>query len=252
MNRSRGFTLVELLVAIGIIAVLALLVTPAVEHARLGSWRAVSAQSLRQLGAAGNAYCGEHDGAFWKYRDDRRNGTAWWFGFEETGSLRQREGERTIDPARGPLGAALVSGGASSDPAFLAAKPRHKPKYKQGNYGYGYNSLLGGGPSGRGTLARVQNFQRPGEVVVFATCAQINTFQSPASVENPMIEEFYLINEREFTVHFRYGGKALALMMNGSVRELPPDPRSMDLRMPSAQIGRFAPVGNRLYLDDPL
>jgi prepilin-type N-terminal cleavage/methylation domain-containing protein len=251
MKAPRAFTLLELLVAIAIVAVLAVVVVPALQHARFASWRAVSAQSLRQLGAAGNVYCGEHDGAFWKYREDRPEGTVWWFGYEGVGSQALGEGERSLDPARGPLGAALISGGVTSDPAFLAAKPRHKPKFKNGNYGYGYNSLLGGGPSGRGTLARQQNFEHPGEVVVFATCAQVNTFQLPATSQNPMIEEFYLINEREVTVHFRYGGKALALMMNGSVRELPPDPATIDQRMPTAQIGRFAPVGNRLYLGEP-
>ena len=67
-----------------------------------------------------------------------------------------------------------------------------------------------------------------------------------------MIEEFYLIDERETTVHFRFGGQALAAMMDGSVRALPMDPSTLDRRMPEVQIGRFAPAGDRLYLAEPV
>lgn len=35
-----------------------------------------------------------------------------------------------------------------------------------------------------------------------ATSAQVNTFQEQASANNPMIEEFYGIDDRETTVHF--------------------------------------------------
>ena len=246
--KTRAFTLVELLVVIAIVALLSVLAVQAYGPIRQSTWRAVSAQSLKQLAAAGAIYRSEHDGAFWKYREDRREGTVWWFGYESRASQSQREGERRIDATGGPLGAAYISGKVNTDPAFLAAKPRHKPKFKNGNYGYGYNSLLGGGPMGRAPLARDAVFDRPGEVVVFATCAQVNTFQPPASQDEPMIEEFYLINEREVTVHFRYGGYALAAMLDGSLRELPPDPSTLDSRMPEVKIGRFAPIGSRRYL----
>ena len=66
-----------------------------------------------------------------------------------------------------------------------------------------------------------------------------------------MIEEFYLIDQRETTLHFRFGGKALASMLDGSVQDLPMDPSTLDTRMPSALIGRFAPVNNTLYLAEP-
>jgi hypothetical protein len=86
---------------------------------------------------------------------------------------------------------------------------------------------------------------------MFATCAQINTFQPPATEARPMIEEFYLVDSLNTTVHFRYGGKALAVMLDGSVRELAMDPSTLDARMPDAQIGRFAPIGETRYLLDP-
>ncbi len=252
MNRRSAFTLTELLVVISIIAVLCVLLMPVVTQVRTSLWRGVCAHSLQQLAVAGAVYRGEHDGSFWKYRADTKEGTEWWFGYETAASRSAGEGQRTLDLGRGPLGPYVIAaGGVKPDPAFLHFSPRHKPKFANGNFGYGYNSLLGGGFMGRGKLARAQNFSHPGEVVVFATCAQVNTFQAPASDGNPMIEEFYLLDDKETTIHFRFGGKALAAMMDGSVRELTMDPTTLDRRMPDAQIGRFAPVGSRFRLEEP-
>ena len=63
-----------------------------------------------------------------------------------------------------------------------------------------------------------------------------------------MVEEFYMIDDTQTTVHFRLGGKALAAFLDGSVREMEMAPGTQDTRMPTANIGRFAPVGSTLYL----
>jgi len=252
MSRRSAFTLTELIVVIAIIGILVGLILPVLSRIRSSMWRGVCAHSLQQLGAAGASYRAENDGHFWKFREDRKDGVAWWFGFEPAASFGMKEGQRFLDLSRGPLGPYVIAGGGvKTDPAFLQFQPRHKPKFKNGNFGYGYNALLGGGVMGLKPAARQSQFTRPAEVVVFATCAQVNTFQPPATGKNPMIEEFYLIDQRERTVHFRFGGKALAAMMDGSVRELPMDPTTLDPRMPEAQIGRFAPAGSSLYLANP-
>ncbi|MHA3771093.1 prepilin-type N-terminal cleavage/methylation domain-containing protein [Verrucomicrobiota bacterium sgz303538] len=251
MKSTRAFTLLELLVAVAVVAILVAVLLPVFHQARLSSWRAVSTHSLQQLATGGANYLADHDGQFWKYRENSPEGVTWWFGFEDEASPSQGEGERFLDLRRGPLGPyAIASGGVKDDPAFMQFSPRHKPKFKNGNYGYGYNALLGGGSLGRKPVARLSMFERPARVVMFATCAQVNNFQPPATTDRPMVEEFYLIDDRETTVHFRYGGKALAAMLDGSVIELPMYPGTEDWRMPSAQIGRFAPVGDRLYLGE--
>jgi prepilin-type N-terminal cleavage/methylation domain-containing protein/prepilin-type processing-associated H-X9-DG protein len=59
--RWGGFTLVELLVVIGILAVLVSLLMPALTAARRQANRAVCLASLRQIGQALNLYANEHD-----------------------------------------------------------------------------------------------------------------------------------------------------------------------------------------------
>ncbi len=57
----RGFTLVELLVVIGIVALLAILVIPAVGGAQERSLRGKTASNLRQIGVALFSYAAEND-----------------------------------------------------------------------------------------------------------------------------------------------------------------------------------------------
>jgi hypothetical protein len=114
-----------------------------------------------------------------------------------------------------------------------------KPKYRDGNYGYGYNTVLAA--DANGDPRNALQVQLPSQMVVFATCAQVNTFEPPATEDNPMVEEFYMIDDTEVTVHFRHGRHALAAFLDGSVRGLSMaadmQPGSQDMRMPSANIG---------------
>lgn len=72
----RGFTIVELLVVIGIILVLITLLLPVLTGAREASRRAACASNLRQLSQAMFAYATDHDGALPVQHGDRTNATA--------------------------------------------------------------------------------------------------------------------------------------------------------------------------------
>ena len=63
-SRSRGFTLVELLVVIGIIALLISILMPALSRAREAARRTVCASNLRQIGVAARAFANGHKGRF--------------------------------------------------------------------------------------------------------------------------------------------------------------------------------------------
>jgi len=246
--RREAFTLIELLVATSIAAVLAALLTGAGWNIYKTSSLAVSANNIRQLTAGGAAFLADNNYTFWKYREERTNGTAWWYGYETRQSVYSTpEGERSFDPSGGPL-ASYVPAGIRPDPSFSLTGRAFKPKYKSGYLGIGYNILLGGGWGGGLTNRTYWSLPKPGEIVVFATSAQVNVFQPPASSRNPMIEEFYALDDVYSTVHFRHGGYAMVGFADGSAGFLPMEKSTLDPRAPKATIGRFAPKGSTLYL----
>jgi prepilin-type N-terminal cleavage/methylation domain-containing protein/prepilin-type processing-associated H-X9-DG protein len=245
---KKAFTLIELLVVVAIVATLLALLMPAVSRAKVSSARAISAHSLMQLNVAGRLYLNDHDNYFWPYEQIvPGKGAQWWFGFETSASLKAPEGQRTCDYSQGPLGPyAITAGGVKEDPAFLQY-PHLKLKYQDGNYGYGYNDLLATDLT-KGTAAshpahNALQVTHPSQLIVFATCAQVNTFELPASPGNPMIEDFYMVDNTQVTAHFRHGNQALAAFLDGSVQSLSMatdmQPGTQDMRMPSANIGRF-------------
>lgn len=78
-NRKRhGFTLVELLTVVAVIAVLAALLLPAVSRARENGQRASCINNLRQIGIAFNVYLLEHRDTYPAAQDPIHSDPAYW------------------------------------------------------------------------------------------------------------------------------------------------------------------------------
>jgi len=247
-SRCAAFTLIE----ISLVVVLGLIFTTLLAQA---GWKvyessslAVSANNLRQLSAGASQYLTENNYRYWKFRQDTKEGTTFWFGYETAESVYSTpEGKRRFNPEGGPL-AGYVPASLRPDPSFGLQGGAFKPKYASGYLAIGYNGVLGSG-FGKAPPKTYWELSNPSRVVVFATSAQVNTFQKPASTSSPMIEEFYLIDEREKTIHFRHGGQAMVAFADGSCGFLPMDPTTRDTRFKKGLIGRFAPVNNKKYLE---
>lgn len=245
-SKLTAFTLIELIVVVAILTVLAGVAVPAVWGAYKSSSLAVSANNIRQLSAGGMAYLADNSYRYWPFLTKTDEGDVWWFGLEPKAHLGKPEGQRVIEMNRGPLGDYMPRN-MVPDPSFgLAGKP-FKPKFQFGYIGVGYNVILANGwqtvlrPGARQPL-KYWGLTNPSQTVVFATSAQVYPFK------HDFIEEFYGLDQREVTVHFRHGSNAMVSFADGSAGFLPMDPSTRDAKAPDANIGRFAPKGSFKYL----
>jgi prepilin-type N-terminal cleavage/methylation domain-containing protein/prepilin-type processing-associated H-X9-DG protein len=82
-SKKRGFTLVELLVVISIIALLLSILMPSLQRAREGAKAVVCGNNVRQLGMAWRLYATDNDdwfpiGLFWYASESTGKPMAWW------------------------------------------------------------------------------------------------------------------------------------------------------------------------------
>ncbi len=230
-----GFSLVELLVVVAIIAVLAALLGPALVRGKSAAKRTACANNLRQLALASQMYWDDNDGRLFPYRfESDPLGARYWFGWLARGS----EGERVFEPERGALHPYLKGRGVATCPELNYGSRFFKLKAAGAAYGYGYNLHLS--PPLAPASYRTTQIKSQGSVVLFADAAQVNTFQAPASPENPLLEEFYYVNATEPTTHFRHQAKSSAVFLDGHVELLPPVAGSLDERLPGEIVGRIA------------
>jgi prepilin-type N-terminal cleavage/methylation domain-containing protein/prepilin-type processing-associated H-X9-DG protein len=231
-----AFTLTELLVTLAVISILSALLLPVLIRSKASAQRMTCVSNLRQLGLSAQMYWDENDGKAFRWRGIATNGgQIYWFGWLEVDT----EGNRSFDRTQGALYPYLGGRGIEVCPSLNYVHPQFKLKATGASYGYGYNISLSA-PAGQPAL-NIHKIERPSDLVFLADAAQVNSFQAPASPQNPMLEEFYYLSTNETTAHFRHAKTANAVFCDGHVAREKPLSGTLDMRLPGQTIGRLRP-----------
>jgi prepilin-type N-terminal cleavage/methylation domain-containing protein/prepilin-type processing-associated H-X9-DG protein len=233
---QHGFSLLELLVCMGILALLAALLLPSLARSKLSAQRIKCVGNLRQLGLGAHLYWDDNAGNCFSYGPILTNGgQLYWFGWLGPGA----EGQRPFDAATGALFPYLQGRGVELCPSLNYSLAQFKLKATGAAYGYGYNLNLSAPP--RLPPINVNRLLQPAALVLLADAAQVNTWQAPASPVNPMLEEWYYVDTstNQPNGHFRHSRRANAVFCDGHVGRETFVVGSLDARLPAMVVGRL-------------
>ncbi len=176
-RRSSAFTLIEVLVVVGIVAILVSMLLPSLSSAREQGRSVVCRSNIRQIILANGYYTEDYRGVYCPGASDFLANLHRWHGERDHSS-------QPFDSTRGPLVPYLGSDGEIRQcPTFPAEQiAAESGGFERGNGGYGYNNNFVGVqlteyPSGAyivsddraGTLA--SRIQRPAETIMFTDSA---------------------------------------------------------------------------------
>ena len=217
-KKRSGFTLIEILVVVAIIALLAAILFPVFGRARENARRSSCASNLKQNGLGWLQYSQDYDEKVMRVATSQPGKTFYWWGSFDGSTLRESEG--LLQPY-------MKSGQIQACPSF-----ENRLRASVGLTGYAYNnSFLS--PSDYGPAPTyteipiavgLSQIQSPAETVAMADSAQIST-----SSGTPILRgNTYLSTPSSAypALHGRHNGMANVLWADGHVKASPPIFRS--------------------------
>jgi prepilin-type N-terminal cleavage/methylation domain-containing protein/prepilin-type processing-associated H-X9-DG protein len=231
-REKEGFTLVELLVVIAVMAILAALLLPVLSRSKESAKSAKCINNLRQFCLSAQMYWDDNGGQTFAYGGfATNNGDIYWFGWIGSGP----EETRAFDPTQGAL-FPYMGAGVDLCPSFDYGSSQFKLKASVPTCDYGCNLSLS--PLDQSPV-NMKDICQPSALALLADSAQVNTFEAPASVRNPMFEEWYYINQdaSEPNGQFRHDQRANVVFCDGHTERQVMAPNSLDERLPNQLIG---------------
>jgi prepilin-type N-terminal cleavage/methylation domain-containing protein/prepilin-type processing-associated H-X9-DG protein len=240
----RGFTLIEVLVVVAIMAILIALSYGALQRALTVAKVGVSSSNLLELGRANLTYAGDHDGSYCPAQEPQN--LIRWHGARTGTSAPFDATKGFLSPY---LGQSMI---VKADPLFTSYATG-ADSFEDGSGGYGYNEIyIGGTPQDNFTPTTQIKVPHPERTVMFTTTAFANAdgFQEYPFSEAPQWVDpnNQLSGALQPSVHFRAFGKALVAWCDGHVtQELPSQLGGTDYYggdSSKEKIGWFGPVAN--------
>jgi prepilin-type N-terminal cleavage/methylation domain-containing protein/prepilin-type processing-associated H-X9-DG protein len=218
-----GFTLIEVLVVVGVITLLVSILLPGLSAARAQAKGVVCRSNVRQIMLANRYYAEDYNGVYCPGASEFVKNLHRWHGTRDHPS-------QAFDSARGPLVPYLgPEETIRRCPAFptdeIAAEGGG---FERGNGGYGYNNAFLGVqlkryPSGESVVcddrvgALADRVRKPAETVMFADCAFAGRGLIEYSFAEPRFHPQFPIFRMDPSIHFRHRQRANAIWCDGHV-----------------------------------
>jgi prepilin-type processing-associated H-X9-DG protein/prepilin-type N-terminal cleavage/methylation domain-containing protein len=251
--RRCAFTLLELLIVLGIISVLLALLLPSLAAAREVAKTTQCLSNLRQLATAAAGYCAANDGSFpfARYVPEGAPG-ATTYGWDFTVAIDPATGKAAVEPGllwAGHAGGARSSAGQVQQcPSFAGGSTTRADPYT----GYNYNTSR----IGHGTGERVEAPARLGDIRNPAGCALFGDGQWSAGANKFMRSPYVIPGVDEFpnrsagTQGFRHRGSTNVVFCDGHAETLAERyDKTSDPAPPAAGTGFLSP-DNSMYTGD--
>ena len=259
-KNAAGFTLVELMVVIAVIAVLAALLVPAMT-AGIDRAQSVKCQSnIRQLFAANTLYAADHGSYVAAAPDVFGADLLRWHG---TRSSRQKP----FDGKRGPLYEYLSkSDGIRGCPSFKNYRSGASfNAFEDSCGGYGYNDRgvgsraywLGYNNAGVSCGISPGAIRQPASTVMFCDTAYPQPYGNPTYlIEYSFAEAYQFLDgqkppaasgQADPTIHFRHGGRANVVWCDGHVSQETMTFSATANGFKNQNVGWFGPTNNTLF-----